>query len=187
MTDELNTTPPPPPPGNGDGDNDGEPGGAASSTETSPTASAATDMPGPPPPSPGGAAPPPPPPSGAGGGGTDGPGGSEPAGGGSNGNRTLMLVLAYLGPLAFVPFFAAQDDPEVHWHSKNGLVLFATEVAIWFVLALISMSGFLSCLSCFASIGLTVALFIVHVWCIVSALNGKRPILPGLSQFADSF
>ena len=98
-----------------------------------------------------------------------------------------MLVLSYLGPLAFIPFFIAQDDPDVHWHSKNGLVLFAAEVALWFVLFAISMTGFLSCLTCFASVGLTFALFVVHVWCIVSALNGNRPMIPGLSQLADSF
>ena len=201
MTDELNTTPPPPPPENGAGKKgtDGTSGsssdepvaadtsevtdGAAqvsSATETSgeapPPAPPPPDMPGPPPPSGSGGAPPPPPSAAVGGG--DGSG---------NGNRTLMLVLSYLGPLAAIPFFAAQDDPEVHWHSKNGLVLFAAEVALWFVLFAFSMTGILSCLTCFAGLGLSVGLFAVHVWCIFTALNGKRPMIPGLSQLADSF
>lgn len=109
--------------------------------------------------------------------------------GGSSSNQTLMLVLSYLGPLALIPFFTAQDDKEVHWHSKNGLVLFVAEVALWFLFFIFSMfaSGVLGCLGCFLPAIASLVLFGVHVWCIVSALNGKRPIIPGLSQFADNF
>ena len=37
-------------------------------------------------------------------------------------NRTVMLILSYLGILALVPLLVEKDDPEVQWHAKHGLV-----------------------------------------------------------------
>lgn len=135
---------------------------------------------------------PPPPPGEPPSGGAPPPPSSPPpvdSGGGSNSNQTLMLVLAYLGPLSLIPFFAAQDDKETHWHSKNGLVLFVAEIALWIVVMIFTTlaSGLVACFGCFLPVIVAAILFGVHVWCIVSALNGKRPIIPGLSQFADNF
>ena len=38
-------------------------------------------------------------------------------------DRTIMLVLSYLGILALIPLLMKKDDPEVQWHAKNGLAL----------------------------------------------------------------
>ena len=63
--------------------------------------------PPPPPPPPGGSYTPPPPPP---------PGGPLPSS-----DRTIMLVLSYLGILALIPLLMKKDDTEVQWHAKNGL------------------------------------------------------------------
>jgi uncharacterized membrane protein len=35
----------------------------------------------------------------------------------------IMLVLAYLGILALIPFLTVKDSEYVKWHAKQGLVL----------------------------------------------------------------
>ncbi|MBV9497217.1 MAG: hypothetical protein JOZ54_23480, partial [Acidobacteria bacterium] len=66
-------------------------------------------------PPPGGSYPPPPP----------------PVGGAPSSDRTIMLVLSYLGILSLIPFFMKKDDAEVQWHAKNGVALFGAEVVVW--------------------------------------------------------
>src|SRR5881397_3909467 len=84
-----------------------------------------------PPPPPGGGSytPPPPPPP-------------PPAGGGSaaGGDRTLMLVLSYLGLLALIPLLTKKDDPEVQWHAKNGLALGLAWIALWILMTIASIA-----------------------------------------------
>src|SRR5205823_3807031 len=75
--------------------------------------------PPPPPPPPGGSYTPPPPPP---------PGAPAP-----NSDRTIMLVLSYLGILCLIPLLMKKDDPEVQWHAKNGTVLFGAEVVVFIV------------------------------------------------------
>jgi len=38
-------------------------------------------------------------------------------------NRGVMIVLAYLWPLALVPLLLEKRDPDLQWHAKHGLVL----------------------------------------------------------------
>src|SRR5476651_1217052 len=65
--------------------------------------------------------PPPPPPT------TDGAPPPPPTGGGpvspANSDRTLYLILSYLGLLALIPLLTRKDDPEIQWHAKNGITL----------------------------------------------------------------
>ncbi len=51
----------------------------------------------------------------------------------SQDNKTLMAVLAYIGPLVIISYLSAKDDPFVKFHIKQGLVLFVIEVVIWLV------------------------------------------------------
>ena len=72
-------------------------------------------------------------------------------------NRGVMIVLAYLWPLALVPLLLEKHDAEVQWHAKHGLVLMVAElllIVIYFVFAsVVSL----------ASIGLGVALMMLLV------------------------
>ncbi|HEX5761310.1 MAG TPA: hypothetical protein VF121_19155 [Thermoanaerobaculia bacterium] len=117
-----------------------------------------------------------------------------PAGGTVSPNRSLMIVLAYLGILAIIPLIAEKDDREVQWHAKHGLVLLGFWIVVSIVLSMLtSVIGFADpsgCLGCFwfgpsSIVGL--AAVVIHVLCIFKGINGERFMIPGLSQLADKF
>ncbi|HWN45039.1 MAG TPA: hypothetical protein VNW71_22640 [Thermoanaerobaculia bacterium] len=127
--------------------------------------------------------PPPPPPYSGGPTGPAGPGSVSP-------NRTIMIVLSYLGILAVIPLVAEKEDREVQWHAKHGLVLLVAEIIIAVVLGIIdSMIAFGT--GCFFGCGLSaifwVVVMVVHIIAIVKGVNGQRLIIPGLSDFANRF
>jgi uncharacterized membrane protein len=133
----------------------------------------------PPPPGGGSYTPPPPPPPGGGGGYTPGPASSD---------RTLMVVLSYLGLLALIPYLTKKEDPDIHWHAKNGVGLLILDVLIWVVfliLGFVMPADFLGCgltmISCIVWIGV----LILHVYCIIQAVGGKRPRIPVVTDFAE--
>src|SRR6266849_1421589 len=45
-------------------------------------------------------------------------------------NRGVMIVLAYLWPLALVPLLIERGDPDVQWHAKHGIVLMIAELIL---------------------------------------------------------
>jgi fumarate reductase subunit D len=115
------------------------------------------------------------------------PTGTMPPPGGVSPNRTIMLVLAYLGPLALIPFVVEKNDPEVQWHAKHGLVLFAAEVVLIIALTVLHFVPFLgwmfTCVNCV--LPLLIAIF--HIFLIVQAVNGKRFLVPGISEYVNRF
>ncbi len=137
-----------------------------------------SDAPPPPPadPPPPPAGPPPP---------VDPPPPSAGAGGSKSDNRTLMIVLAYLGPFALIPFLAEKDDQEVQWHAKHGLVLFGADIVISILLTVVSTMT--ACVGCLVTLPVWIAVLVVHIVCIVKGVNGERFLIPGLSDFADKF
>lgn len=107
-------------------------------------------------------------------------------------NRTVMIVLAYLGLLALIPLLVEKDDSEVQWHAKHGLVLVAAEfivmIALWVLIMVITaISGGLGCILGLLWPLFVLAILVVHVLCIVKGLNGQRFLIPGISDFADRF
>lgn len=121
-------------------------------------------------PPPGGSYPPPPP----------------PVGGAPSSDRTIMLVLSYIGILSLIPFFLKKDDAEVQWHAKNGVALFATEVVVGIIfiilsIALRSVACGLAVIRCVVWLGF-VALSIL---CIVKAVGGQRFRIPVVTDFAE--
>lgn len=118
-----------------------------------------------------------------------------PVGGAPSSNRTIMLVLAYLGILALIPLLVEKEDREVQWHAKHGLVLFGAEIvlfiALGFVLTIVGMIPFIgwliTLLGCLVWTILPIGILVFHVLCIVKAINGQRMIIPGLSVYADRF
>lgn len=114
------------------------------------------------------------------------PAGTPP--GAANPNRTLMLVLAYCGPLALIPLLVEKNDPEVQWHAKHGLVIFVAEIILFFVIGILHFIPFLGwILGCLLTVILPIASLILAIVCILKAVNGQRFIIPGLSEFADRF
>ena|SRR5215213_6365445 len=132
----------------------------------------------PPPPS---YTPPPPPP----------PGGMPPGPGTVSPNRSIMIVLSYLGPLAFIPFLVEKEDREVQWHAKHGIVLLVAEIALsillWVFTIAMAFVDFTGCTGCLLNSALWLVILVVHIMAIVKGVNGQRLIIPGLSQYADRF
>ena len=96
-----------------------------------------------------------------------------------------MIILAYLGPFALVPFLMEKDDQDIQWHAKHGLVLLGAEIIISVVMILINFLT--SCLGCMIAPFYSLAIIILHVVCIVQGIKGERFKIPGLSDFADQF
>ena len=97
-------------------------------------------------------------------------------------NRSVMLVLSYLGILALIPLLTEKGDREVQWHAKHGLVLFGAYLVLTVGLFVASLvAGFLGVLQ----IPLWLGYLVVIILGITNALNGKRFVIPGVSEFAE--
>jgi len=107
-------------------------------------------------------------------------------------NRGLMIVLAYLWPLALVPFVLEKDSPDLQWHAKHGLVLMVAELIVLLgftmLTSIIGLVTFgLGCMLSFLAVPLWIAIVAIHAVAIVKGLNGSRLIIPAISEYADRF
>ena len=107
-------------------------------------------------------------------------------------NRSAMLVLAYMWPLAVIPLFLTRDDAEVQWHAKHGLVLMAAELALLLAIAIlmqlfIIITFWAGCLAVIPFVFLWAGVLGLHVFAIVRALHGYRLVIPGVSEYASRF
>jgi uncharacterized membrane protein len=112
-----------------------------------------------------------------------------------SGNRTIMIVLSYLGLLALIPLLVEKNDQEVQWHAKHGLVLLVAEVALfivyWILMMIVTNIPFLGCIAGIVG-GLlwfvvVIGILVIHIMCIVKGVNGQRFVLPYVSEYADRF
>lgn len=107
-------------------------------------------------------------------------GGHSSGGKSSASKNTAMGVLSYIGPLVFVSYISAKDDPFVKFHIKQGLVLFVIEVIValvgrglwlfWPVLSLINL-----------------AVLVLAILGIINAAQGNEKKLPVVGDFARYF
>ena len=110
----------------------------------------------------------------------------------SSSNRGVMIVLAYLWPLAIVPLLLEKDDADVQWHAKHGLVLLAAELLLLVGLAvltgLVGLATFaFGCALSMLMVLIWVAILGVHIVAIIKGMGGTRLIIPGISEFANRF
>lgn len=122
-------------------------------------------------PPPGGSYTPPPPP----------PMGSAPAPGT---DRTIFLVLSYLGILCLIPLLAKKDDPEVQWHAKNGTALFLAEIA-WVIIRIALAYAGVSCAMAIVGCVVWLGFLAISVICIVKAVGGQRFRIPLITDIAE--
>lgn len=101
-------------------------------------------------------------------------------------DKTLMLVLSYLGLLCLVPLLVEKEDANVQWHAKHGLVQFFFFVILWVGLGIITATG-IGCIFVVAYPILGLAWLIVTVMSIIKATKGERFMIPGISDFANKF
>lgn len=107
-------------------------------------------------------------------------------------NRGVMIVLAYLWPLALVPLLLEKNDPELQWHAKHGLVLLVAEVllliAFGVVTSLVSLATIgLGCVLSMLAIFIWIGILGLHVAAIIKGMGGTRLIIPGVSEYASRF
>ena len=102
-------------------------------------------------------------------------------------SNKAMGILAYLGPLVFIPMFAAKGSKFARFHANQGLTLFIACVAWsivysilnWIILAISWRLYFVSSI-----IGLCSLVFLVlAVLGIVNAANGRAKELPVIGKF----
>jgi uncharacterized membrane protein len=110
----------------------------------------------------------------------------------SSSNRGVMIVLAYLWPLAIVPLLLEKDDADVQWHAKHGLVLLAAELLLLVGLAVLTSLASLAtfvfgCALSMFMILIWVAILGVHIVAMIKGMGGTRLIIPGISEYANRF
>jgi len=105
-------------------------------------------------------------------------------------NRGVMIVLAYLWPLALIPLLLEKRDPDLQWHARHGLVLMAAElllIVVYFVFAsFVSLSSLgigvlLMMLLVFGWVGILA----LHVIAIIKGVSGTRLTIPIVSRYAE--
>jgi hypothetical protein len=107
-------------------------------------------------------------------------------------NRSVMIVLAYLWPLALVPLLLEKNDAEVQWHAKHGVVLMIAELLVLcayiMVMSLVSLAAFgLGCVLSLVLVFAWIGLIALHVAAILKGINGGRLIVPGVSEYVNRF
>jgi uncharacterized membrane protein len=105
-------------------------------------------------------------------------------------HRAVMIVLAYMWLLAFVPLLFEQQSPDIQWHARHGIVLMIAEVLL--LAGYILMTTLVSLAT--LGLGLVLSLLVVFVWvgilglhviAIVKGINGERLMIPRVSEYAN--
>ena len=95
-----------------------------------------------------------------------------------------MIVLSYLGPLALIPL-TAERDPDVRWHARHGLVLFAATLATAVLLGALATVPGLGCLIIALVLFLPPAWLAIALICMVKAHRGERFPVPAITALTD--
>jgi len=104
------------------------------------------------------------------------------------GSQPIMLVLSYLGLLALIPLLVEQDDAEVQWHAKNGLLMFAGVIVLAIVLMILNFVPFIgTIIGCALLPILWIVAIVVHIIAIVKALKGERLHVPFVSEYVEQW
>lgn len=110
----------------------------------------------------------------------------------AEGNRRVMLVLAYLPPFAVIPLLVEKDDPELQWHARHGIVLMVAEMLVLlgiFVVALVVglLTAGIGC-GLLVLVPVPMLLFLLlHIVAVVRGFAGRRLLVPMVSEYADRF
>ncbi len=104
----------------------------------------------------------------------------------SSPRRPWVFVLCYAAFLGFLPLLVEKRDPEVRWHARNGLALFAALALAGAVATLVGIAvPSLSCLYAVAMSIFSLLYVMIAVLATVKALGGARLVIPGISAYAS--
>ncbi len=96
-------------------------------------------------------------------------------------NTTLLGVLAYLGPLVIVSHLMGKDNPFVVYHKKQGLILFAIELAIY-ILSSFMFYGFFFLAPILTLVNL--GCFVLAIVGIINVVQKEQKPLPVIGGFS---
>ena len=101
----------------------------------------------------------------------------------------VLLVLAYVGILALVPYLTARKE-FVLWHARQGLLLFGVSLVSLFCMILVNvvlwqLSWVLGLLFLILLITSAFGVLALVVACILKAFEGERWRVPFLGDFVD--
>ncbi len=111
-------------------------------------------------------------------------------------NRTLMLVLSYLGILALIPLLAEKDDREIQWHAKHGLIMTAAAIVlvivlniVFFIIGMLPFVGGVigALLGCGLMPLLSLAIMALFIVAMIKAIKGERLVLPMITEYVDKW
>ena len=103
----------------------------------------------------------------------------------------LLLVFAYLGPLALFSLVASRKE-FVKWHAKQGVLLSCSVAVLWiaargvYLLIRAKLWPLLGALFSAAAALTALGVFLVVFLCLVRALEGERFKVPLLGDLADA-
>ena len=89
----------------------------------------------------------------------------------------LMAAMCYLGVLVLIPLFIRKDDKFVHYHAKQGLVIFIGEIIAVIAASWLAVIGNL----------LFLLMLIASVIGLIQGLQGRRFKIPGIGDIANKF
>jgi uncharacterized membrane protein len=99
-----------------------------------------------------------------------------------------MVILSYLGILALIPYLTKKEDADIHWHAKNGVGLLILDVVImvlWWVIGIVLRNSCAGAIAAIIGCVIYLAIFALHIYCIIQAAGGKRPRIPVVTDFAE--
>lgn len=111
---------------------------------------------------------------------------TPPQSGGNGDVNVLMVVLAYFGILALIPFFAEKEDEFVQYHAKQGLFLAIAELILFIVV--LPILGFIPLIGCVVMILyfiLPILVLVFHIIWMVKASKGERFTIPYVTIYAE--
>lgn len=110
-----------------------------------------------------------------------------PAGGSGSSDRGIMIFLSYFGLFSLIPMLTKKDDPELQWHSKNGLTLAIAYIPIWIVVIILGivLPGMLKVILLPINCGFPILWLVVDVMAMVKAFGGQRMRIPIVTDMAE--
>jgi len=104
----------------------------------------------------------------------------------------IMLVLAYFGIFALIPFLTVKDSDYVKWHAKQGLTLAGVvvvgEIALGIVMTILTMvihalGVLFSCMMPLVGLGILAT----SIYCMVKAFGGERWRIHFVSDLSEKW
>ena len=100
----------------------------------------------------------------------------------NNNTAKVITILDYLGPLFLLGLFVEKDNPDVKFHTNQGLILFLFDVVVGIaggvIQAIFHLIPFLGFIGTLVSSVLGLACLVLTILGIVNAAQGSRQPLP---------